>query len=217
MRIALRLAVSFALFGAVAAHAGEGDEDGAESAPATRFEVTPFAGYRFGGDFDIQGSRRGANLNDHGSFALALDLRRDEGSQYELFYSRQETNLAPDSPLGPLGLDVEYLHIGGTLVLDEEQLLKPYLIGTLGLTRLTPEPGRSSDNTRFSFSLGAGVRVPVTEHFGLRLEGRGYLTFVDTRSSVFCASTSAGGFCAIRASGSTFIQYELLAGAAFSF
>jgi hypothetical protein len=217
MRIVVRLALGLALFGAIAAHAGEGEEEGTQSAPETRFEVTPFLGYRFGGEFDLQGSSRGADLDDHGSFALALDLRRDESSQYELFYSRQKTNLEPDSPLGELGLDVEYLHIGGTLVLDEEQFLKPYLIGTLGLTRFTPEPGRVSDNTRFSVSLGAGMRVPVTDHFGLRLEARGYLTLVDTDSSVFCASTSAGGFCAIRARGSTFVQYELLAGAAFSF
>src|SRR5262245_34478113 len=210
-----------ALLSGSLAQAAERDDDGDEqAAPLPRFEVTPFVGYRMGGDFDVDvgaSSTQNADLDDHGSFALALDLRRDEESQYELFYSRQETNLEPDSPLGSLGLNVEYLHLGGTLDVDQDLLLKPYVVGTLGITRLSPEPGRSSDNTRFSVSLGGGVRVPVSQHFSLRFEARGFLTFVNTDTSFFCSSSSAGGFCAIRGSGSTFIQYELLAGAAFAF
>jgi opacity protein-like surface antigen len=219
MRVAVRAALSAVLLSAAAAHAVEGDhdEDRSQAPPTTRFEITPFAGYRFGGGFDVDGFDQKADLDDHGSFALALNLRRDEESQYELFYSRQETKLEPDSPIGPLGLNVEYLHLGGTLTADDEMLLKPYIVGTLGITRLTPEPGTASDNTRFSFSLGAGLRVPVSEHFSVRLEARGFLTFVNTRGAFFCSSSSAGGFCAIRGSGSTFTQYELLAGAAFTF
>jgi opacity protein-like surface antigen len=220
VRVAIRAALSaMLLLGAATAHAAgrDDDEDRSQAAPATRFEVTPFVGYRFGGGFDVDGFDRKANLDDHGTFALALNLRRDEESQYELFYSRQQTRLEPDSPVGPLGLNVEYLHLGGTLTADDPMLLKPYIVGTLGLTRLTPEPGMASDNTRFSFSLGAGLRVPVSERFSLRLEARGFLTFVNTRGAFFCSSSSAGGFCSIHGSGSTFTQYELLAGAAFAF
>ncbi len=215
MRIAVRLALSLASLGLVIAQAAHADEPRAESVLRPQFEVTPFVGYRLGGDFDLQDSQGHANLDDHDSFALALDLARDESSQYELFYSRQATQLEPDSPLGGLGLNVEYLHLGGTLTVDDELFLKPYVSGGLGLTRFTPDSG--SDNTHFSFSLGAGLRVPVTERFGLRLEARGYLTLVNTDSSVFCSSSSAGGVCAIRTNGSSFFQYELLAGAAFSF
>jgi len=180
----------------------------------------PFVGYRMGGDFDVDvggGLTRNANLDEHGSYGIALDLRRDEESQYELFYSRQESNLESNSPLGPLGIDVEYLHIGGTLVVDQQLPLQPYIIGTLGLTRFSPEPGSGSDNTRFSVSFGGGLRVPVSTHFNLRFEARGFLTFVDTNTAFFCSSSAAGGFCSIRSSGSTFVQYELLAGAAFAF
>ena len=219
-RVGIFAASAAALFTAVAAHAAEREANEERVAPLTRFEVTPFAGYRFGGDFDVDTgatTRQNVDLDDHGSFALALDLRRDEESQYELFYSRQETSLERDSPLGALGLNVEYLHIGGTLDVNQEMLLKPYVVGTLGLTRLSPEPGRASDNTRFSVSLGGGLRVPVSDHFSLRFEARGFLTFVNTNASFFCSSSSAGGFCAIHGSGSTFLQYELLAGAAFAF
>jgi opacity protein-like surface antigen len=221
-RVGVFAASAAALLTAVAAHAAEGGDENDEerAAPLMRFEVTPFVGYRFGGNFDVDvggTARQSVDLDDHGSFALALDLRRDEESQYELLYSRQETNLEPGSPLGPLGIDVEYLHIGGTLDVDQEMLLKPYIVGTLGLTRFSPEPGSGSDNTRFSVSFGGGLRVPVSNHFSLRFEARGFLTFVDTNTAFFCSSSAAGGFCAIHSSGSTFLQYELLAGAAFAF
>jgi opacity protein-like surface antigen len=220
-RVGVFAASAAALFTAVAAHAADREEnEEPPAAPPLPFEVTPFVGYRMGGDFDIDvgaGTTQNADLDEHGSFALALDMRRDEESQYELFYSRQETNLEASSPLGPLGIDVEYLHLGGTLDVDQGLPLTPYIVGTLGLTRFSPGPGSGSDDTRFSVSFGGGLRVPVSHHFSLRLEARGFLTFVDTNTAFFCSSSSAGGFCAIRSSGSTFIQYEVLAGAAFAF
>lgn len=204
------------------AQAAEREEAGKAQPPPRLlpFEVTPFAGYRMGGSFDIDlgnDTTQNVDLRDHSAFALALDMRRDEGSQYELFYSRQATNLEPNVPLGPLGIRVEYFHIGGTLDVDHSLPLTPYIVGTLGLTRFSPGPASGSDETRFSFTFGGGLRVPVSRQFSLRFEARGYLTFVDTNTAFFCSSSAAGGVCAIRSSGSSFIQYEALAGAAFAF
>jgi opacity protein-like surface antigen len=192
---------------------GRGDRP----APQTRFEITPFVGYRLGGDFDLMSSRQSADLDDHGSFALALAVRRDESSQYELLYTREETTFESSSPLGPLDVNVEYLHVGGTLEaeVDGDFPLVPYIVGGLGVTRF--ELQSVGDDSRFSLSLGGGFRVPVSPRFSLRFEARGYLTFVDTKSSIFCASGSFGGVCSIRAKGSTFTQFDLLAGAAFAF
>lgn len=216
MRIAVHTIAALALLGTTAAHAQEQGGETRESALVPVFEITPFIGYRLGGDFDVEGASGGTDLDDHSSFGIALDLRADPGSQYELLYSRQAANLESDSPLGALGVDVEYFHIGGTLLVGEAPRLRPYIVATAGLTRFSPEPDGADDDTRFSFSLGAGLRVPVSPRFGLRLEARGYLTFMDTDSSVFCVS-AGGAVCAIRASGSTFFQYEVLAGAAVAF
>jgi opacity protein-like surface antigen len=208
------MSIAASICGAVGVHAAESDEP-ENRAPATLYEVTPFIGYRMGGDFDIANSNQDANLADHGSFALAFDLRRDDWSQYELIYARQESRLEDTSPLAPLDVNVEYLHLGGTLGVNDELPLLPYIVGSLGVTRFTLDSG--TDDTRLSFSLGGGVRVPVTPRFNLRLEARGFLTLIDTDSSVFCASGSFGGACAIRAKGSTFTQFEIMAGAAFAF
>jgi opacity protein-like surface antigen len=218
MRCAVSTLALAATFCVSSVRAGEMDAARARESAGPLFELTPFVGYRMGGNFAVQGATRNADLGDHGSFALALGLRIDEGSQYELFYSRQRTRFGSDSPAGPVGVTVEYLHVGGTLVLDDEQpRFQPYAVGGLGISRFNPEPGGANDNTRFSLSLGAGMRFPVTQRFGVRLEARGFVTLVNADSAVFCASGRNGGICAIRASGSSFFQYELLAGAAFAF
>jgi opacity protein-like surface antigen len=182
-----------------------------------RWEVTPFAGYRMGGDFDVTGAPGGADLDDHGSFALAVNLALDEISSYELFYSRQQASFESTSVVAPLDLNVEYLHLGGTLVVNEELPLTPYIVGGLGVTRFSPQSGPGSDDSRFSLSLGGGLKLPVTQRLALRLEARGYLTLVNSDSAFFCASGSQGGICAIQVKSDTFFQFELLAGAAFSF
>jgi opacity protein-like surface antigen len=215
-RIALTVFAALSIWSAGRATADEERED-AEKRLRTLYEITPFVGYRLGGDFDMANSTQSADLDDHGSYAFSVAVRRDESSQYELTYARQETQVERTSPLAPLDVNVEYLHLGGTLdaQVESDFPLRPYLLGGLGITRLTLSSG--TDDTRFSFSLGGGLRVPVTPRFNIRLEARGFLTLIDSNSAIFCASGSFGGVCSIRAKGSTFTQFELMAGAAFAF
>jgi opacity protein-like surface antigen len=204
--------------GAAVAQAQGMSSDDADSDGIMRWEITPFVGYRMGGDFDLSGTTRNqVDLEDHNSFGLAVNLFQDNTASYELFYSRQESSLDSNSPLSPFDLNVEYLHLGGTLLVSEELPLSPYIVGGLGLTRFSPQTGSGTDDTRFSMSLGGGVKLPVTQHFGIRLEARGYVTLVNSESAFFCASGPQGGVCAIKARSDTFIQYELLAGAVFAF
>jgi opacity protein-like surface antigen len=194
------------------------DRSGDESEfSAYRWQVTPFAGYRMGGDFDLEGIDGQADLENHGSFALAVNLLIDDTSSYELFYSRQETSLESTSPLAPFDLNIDYLHLGGTLTVNDELPITPYIVGGLGLTRLDPQSGTGSEDTRFSVSLGGGLKMPITDHFGVRLEARGFLTFVNSDSAFFCASGDFGGVCAVRVKSDTLFQYELLAGASITF
>lgn len=197
------------------APAGQGDEPD-ESLSAMHWEVTPFVGYRMGGDFDVN-APGGGDLENHGSFGVAVNLVVDDSASYELFYSRQATSFQKSSPIAPFDLDVEYLHLGGTLTLSDEYPVVPYMVGGLGLTRLSPQTGDGSEDTRFSVSLGAGVKMPITQRFDVRLEARGFVTFINSDSGFFCASGSFGGVCAIQARADAFFQYELLAGATFKF
>jgi opacity protein-like surface antigen len=187
------------------------------------FEVAGFGALAVGGHFRLQdavatgtGAGSTVSLADHGAFALAADLRADEGSQYELFYSREATDLRGNAGVPRTNVTVEYFHLGGTLLLDDEPKIKPYIVGGLGVARFTPGAQGNTD-TRFSASLGLGLRWPVTRHFSVRLEGRGFVTLVNPDAAIFCRSDQAGLLCRIRGSGQTFLQGEFLAGAAWAF
>jgi opacity protein-like surface antigen len=195
----------------------------AAEGPPLLFEVAGFGALAVGGHFRMQdagatgtGTGSTVTLADHGAFALAVDLRADEGSQYELFYSREATDLRGNAGVPRTGVTVEYLHLGGTLLLDDEPQIKPYIVGGLGIARFTPGEAGNTD-TRFSASLGLGLRWPVTKHFSVRLEGRGFVTLVNPDAAVFCRSDQNGLLCRIRGSGQTFLQGEFLAGAAWAF
>ena len=181
-----------------------------------QFEITPFGGYRVGGDFQLIDTGQSVKVEDHGSFALALDMRGADWSQYELFYGRQATTMSADA-FGPTRVKVEYLHLGGTVALNEDSRAQPYLAGGLGVARLTPDSAGGDDDTRFSISLALGLRMPLSQHFALRVEGRGFLTPINTDGALFCHSDESGGVCQVRASGSLFFQFDFLAGATFTF
>lgn len=190
-------------------------ESGAEPALQLKYSVTPFLGYRFGGSFAVADADSRADVVGHLSFGVAFDMATDEQRQYELFYSRQSTHLGTPAQ-APSDVVVEYLHVGGIVLYGESQRFRPYIIGTLGGTRFSPQsPGRDSIN--FSVSLGAGLRIPLNDHLALRLEARGYATFFDTHGTVFCHSGQTGGVCQIQGTGSTFLQGDVLAGVAYTF
>src|SRR5215472_17468421 len=123
----LRLVIGL-LAGATAAAPASGDEP-------SQFSISPFVGYRVGGNFRVNDTGQHISLDDHDAFALAIDARADEGREYELFYSRQSTDLR-GSQFSPVDTVVEYLHVGGTVALADDEPIKPYFGGGLGVTRL---------------------------------------------------------------------------------
>lgn len=202
-----------ATLGASMGMAAESDE---EAGPPLKFSLTPFAGYRFGGRLTLADTNTRLDAMNHMSYGVALDVATDDQTQYELFYSRQSTRLSAPSPT-PSNTIIEYLQIGGTVDIGESPRFQPYFIGTLGGTRFSPDSAAGSDRIYFSGSLGGGLRVPFNSHLALRLEARGFATFFNSHTAVFCRSDQAGGVCLIHSSGSTFFQGDVLAGLSFTF
>lgn len=219
----VRRVVSGCVFACVISMQAARGEETTHVATTQRVDVTAFAGYRFGGQFDVPDSTQNADVRSDTSFGVALGLRAatagvyDELDRYELFYSRQPTHLSTNPTVGPADVTIEYLHIGASKEFATSEHARPYILGAIGATRLSLDAPDASDTTRFSLSMAMGLRVPVRERFSLRFEGRGYLTFLSADSSVFCASGSTDGACSIHGSGSALFQFELLAGATFGF
>lgn len=219
--VALVLAVGLAGGPALAQDTRVTGDEGAARGFRPTFEVTPFVGYRVGGDFDLErtggGDATNVEIGDDASYGVDLGVYRDNTSFYEILYSRQDADLDTDGTnLGRLDLKTEYLHFGGALLYPIERWLVPYLSLTIGATRFDPQSGGYDSETKFSASLGGGLRFPITARFATTLGLRGYFTFVDSDSEIFCVG-SGGIDCLLRTSGSTFVQGEAQLGFSFTF
>jgi opacity protein-like surface antigen len=179
-------------------------------------EVTPFAGLRFGGAFEDTNTGTEISLNDSGSYGLVLDVDIAPDQQIEIYLSRQSTTLSANGTFtgNPLfDLTVEYYHFGGLYLIDvQNDRVRPFVSGGLGLTRMNPQGDGLSTETRFSLSIGGGVKFFLTDRVGLRLDGRGIFTALDSSGAMFCS-----GGCAISVQSSGFIQGELGAGLVLRF
>jgi hypothetical protein len=98
----------------------------------SRFSLTPFGGYTFGGKFKDAENSVSVEVDDAAHMGLIFNIREGANTQWEIFYSRQqsEADTAEVSPTQPVvELDIQYLHIGGTYVADGNRA-RPFLIPT---------------------------------------------------------------------------------------
>jgi hypothetical protein len=148
---AVRAAATFGMLLAMTGTARAAEQD-------FRGEVTPFAGYRFGGEFRVADSDRDLELEDSASFGMMLDLYARGGTSYQLHYSLQQTDARFDDPVeGTTSFDttLHFLQFGGTYRGDGETF-QPYLAATLGATHLRTAGAGGGSDTFPSGSIGAG-------------------------------------------------------------
>lgn len=194
------------------------------AAVAQRVELTPFAGYRSGGGFEIRGVDDFGpfvdqlDLDDAAAYGLLLDLGLNRNFQLELGFSRQETDLGVDlgflGPVEPLGrIDVDVWHLGLLYQWGRGQV-RPFVVPSIGATSFDPvEPGFSSES-RLSVGFGAGVKAMVDRHVGVRLEGRWVSTLIDANQDLFC---DRFGYCYSYDQAETLDQVEVRGGLIIGF
>jgi hypothetical protein len=190
----------------------------AASAAGPRFEISPFAGYRIGGEWDSDSDGEGADIDDGNSWGVGFGLYRDERSYWELLYSRRSAGLETDDPaLRAVDVTIEYFHFGGTLLFEQPQGFTTFVSLTAGLTRLEGSPGRYSSENEFSASLAGGLRFAFSEAVHATFGVRGYATLVDSNTGFLCVSDPPEGACLVTTSGNTFWELEAMAGLNFRF
>ena len=212
----IRLVFFCAVLGIAAPALAQEDDSSSDFRP--RFEVTPFAGYRVGGRFDYDGvsTTQSLDVRDDSSWGVDVGLYRDNASYYELLYSQQTALLDTRGTfLGQLKLRTEYAHFGGALLFPQESWLVPWLSMTIGVTKFDPQGDYASESD-FSLSLGGGLRLPINEHMAVVMGVRGYLTFIQANTQIFCVS-NGGSVCLFRISGNSFFQAEAQLGFALTF
>lgn len=210
----LRALLGVALLAAAATASSQGMYQEEKQRDYASWEFTPFYGYMFGGKFEDPLTNTDRDVNEDNNYGIFIDAAADEWRHYELIYSKQSTSV-DGTP--KMDLSAEYLQIGGTVMYQDAETVIPYFGMTIGATRLSPSGAGLSDETNFSFSLGGGFKVPVTEHIGVRFDARAFLTLLNSDGNIFCVSDNGAGTCAIRTRSDTFVQYQAVLGVIVGF
>jgi opacity protein-like surface antigen len=169
------------------------------------FEFTPFVGYMAGGEFEDPTDSSSRDLDAGSDFGIFVNAASDWWRHYEMVYVRQSTKV---KGFDPFDMDVEYLQFGGTVSYPDAEATHviPYFGMTVGAARFSPDGAGLDDETKFAFTVGGGLRVPITDRFGVRLDVRAFATVLDSESDIFCVS-SGGSTCRIKVKSDMFLQY----------
>jgi opacity protein-like surface antigen len=170
------------------------------------WEFTPFVGYMAGGEFEDPTDESDRDLDAGTSYGLFVDAAAEWWRHYEMLYLRQGTQV---DGFETFDMDVEYLQFGGTVSYPDVEAMHviPYFGMTVGAARFSPDQAGLDDETKFAFTVGGGLRVPITDHFGVRLDLRAFATVMDSDSDIFCVS-SAGATCRVKVKSDLFLQYS---------
>jgi hypothetical protein len=202
------------------------------------FDVTPLVGVRLGGSVDAQPEGQPkqvhARLADSVTFGVAAGIRFhdtqgcEDCSVIQFRWMRQNTNLGlvatttpvPTPPVAtPLttafgrtsvALDHYLADFAYEWNLEDAPTVRPFILASLGAAYLsTPVSG----NARFTFGLGAGVKIFPRPHWGVRLQVE-YLPMVmhSGIQQVVC-----GASCVVTLGGGLLNQFEFTAGPEFRF
>jgi hypothetical protein len=191
---------------------------GSTQLAAQTVEITPFGGYRFGGDFFELITEQPVDLDGAPVFGVAVDipLKRSHGFQVEGLFSHQQADLTiqatSKTPEKLARVTVDHW-LGGGLQEFGGERVRPFLTGMLGLTRYA---GNGDSEIRFAVSAGGGVKLFATPHVGLRLDGRVFTTFVEADVGLFACS-SFSGVCLVGFRTDVVWQAEGTAGVVFKF
>jgi opacity protein-like surface antigen len=174
----------------------ERDRDARDTPSMNAFELTPFAGYRWGGTIFADQSflfNEDVDVAANPNFGISLGIPLgDSGMKLELMANRQMSELETDSGLFEpnnevADIDITYLHAGLQIPFARSRNVTPYAIVSAGLANLDPQINGVSDENRFSASAGVGVKLPMSQILSIKIEGRGYYTSLqDENDCTFC-------------------------------
>jgi hypothetical protein len=183
---------------------------------AQGMQLTPFVGLRYGPSFTELETGNGVTLDASADFGLIVGIpwKKEHRSFLELIWSHQDADLGVRGAEPTLlGLDIDYLHLGGTVPFaTPNKKLETLLSGGLGATYMQADIAGSSSALFFSVSLAGGLRYHLSQRVALRFDLRGWFTINSSQGAVFCS-----GGCVIAISGSWFAQIEATGGVQLSF
>ncbi|HET9228152.1 MAG TPA: outer membrane beta-barrel protein [Thermoanaerobaculia bacterium] len=146
-----------------------------------RFEITPMAGWRFDGEFNVDDDfldERNVRIDEGNSFGFIFNVPLTPNVQLEFIANRQNGDFVADAglftPERNLGdVTVDIYNAGISYQWGPGQV-QGFLSTGLGVGRIEPDNDNLEAESRFSGNFGGGVKIFFAENIGVRLEGRGY-------------------------------------------
>ncbi len=179
----------------------------------TRFGISPFYGYRWGGEIQDPNTDTKYSFMDTPAYGLILDYApMDYLGRFELLWSRQDTSVDfhGDNGLGVVDITIDVVSVGGETEYGSDRL-RGYVSAHVGATHFSSDG--YGDDTKFSFDIGAGVKAFLTKNIYLRADLRGFCTVTDAQGGFIYAN----GVTVASFSGSTLWQGQVSAGVGVTF
>lgn len=158
----------------------------ATASQAQTVNVSPFAGYRFGGSLQNTTTGNSMSIEDAMSYGIELDIDPTEsGLKLSLLWSQQDTSLNLGSPsYSEQDLNVSEFMVGAIQELYDDKF-RPYVGAYLGASYF--DMPAYDDELYFGFGIVVGMNYYFTRNVGVNLGLRGFGTVVDSTGGFICA------------------------------
>lgn len=149
-----------------------------------QFELTPSAGFQFGGSYEFDDPEYGFTeygVKSSESWGLTFGIPVGRQFQIELMYLLQDTELEIERGVGVLLDDqakFEFYHVGFLWQGNQGQI-RPFFVVSAGATQIDPGLTQFSAQTEPSASIGGGAKIMFSQNLGLRFEARLLATSLD--------------------------------------
>jgi len=187
----------------------------ASPAPGAASELTPSAGFRFGGEVSPSAVQQ-RTIDESLAYGLTYDISLAPEKWISVLWTHQSSEadlpgLLPDDDT--LDLTIDYLLVGTAYRPVLKKPTRPFVMVAVGMTRVDTRRSEFDSDLVASGMIGGGAKFPISERLSFRLEGRGYLNFEEATLSGTCGGAS----CSLRFAADGALQFEGLAGLTIAF
>ncbi len=176
---------------------------------AQKFELTPYAGYRWSSKFQNasatladQRVTENIDIKSGAFFGLWFDIELLERVQLEVtaegFPTTMQGSISGTGEKSDVfDVNLYYFQLGLLYEIIEagvsKDLIKvrPFITGALGSTTFDPS-GDYQTETKFGLSFALGFKIFFNQRFGMRVQGRYMYTYMNASNDYFCTGTGTG-------------------------
>ena len=180
-----------------------------------RLDFTPLVGWRtsitFKGQPGVDGVKPRLVLDASPSYGMAFGARIDEENLVEFRWARQNTHVRVQdavltSPKQDVILDQFHGDFTREYIIDDwSARVRPFMMASVGVTHVAGN--MNSSFTRFSFGIGAGMKIFASRHLGFRVQLEWLPVVADPQVTFIC-----GGGCIVHLSAQLSSQGEFTIG-----